>query len=175
MLLHTNARKGAGIVRCQPYRWAAFSGLNRPAGAPRDLPELSGHVVLAASQVLRIATRAPRALLSLPSLHVAYAQRSSVCPLQEAILQLKRCDWVRPLLDMLESHARKAPGLTHGQKVVADHLFDIILNKVSCPCPDTCQLACPQSSNTLGPGCTVLAGTKPSPSSSRGHAKSSDQ
>ena len=79
MLLHTNARKGAGIVRCQPYRWAAFSGLNRPAGAPRDLPELSGHVVLAASQVLRIATRAPRALLSLPSLHVAWLTKALIC------------------------------------------------------------------------------------------------
>ena len=69
----------------------------------------------------------------MPSLRVTYAITVLHAPLQEAILQLKRCDWVRPLLDMLESHARKAPGLTHGQKVVADHLFDIILNKVSCP------------------------------------------
>ena len=73
-------------------------------------------------------------------------------PLQEAILQLKRCDWVRPLLDMLEGHARKAPGLTHGQKVVADHLFDIILNKVSCRRPDNWQPCLPSSVHHHMPG-----------------------
>ena len=87
------------------------------------------------AQVPKVATRAfwkPSPSLS-PMSHQSYMH-----PLQEAILQLTRCDWVRPLLDLLESHARKAPGLTHGQKVMADHLFNIILNKVSCRCPYNC-------------------------------------
>ena len=53
--------------------------------------------------------------------------------LQEAILRMKRADWVRPLLEMLEGQARRAGqgGLSSGQKALAAHLFDIIINEVS--------------------------------------------
>ena len=47
---------------------------------------------------------------------------------------MKRADWVRPLLEMLEGQARRAgqTGLSSGQKALATHLFDIIVNEVSC-------------------------------------------
>lgn len=47
---------------------------------------------------------------------------------------MKRADWVRPLLEMLEGQARRAgqAGLSSGQKALAAHLFDIIINEVSC-------------------------------------------
>lgn len=46
---------------------------------------------------------------------------------------MKRADWVRPLLEMLEGQARRAgqAGLSSGQKALAAHLFDIIINEVS--------------------------------------------
>lgn len=47
---------------------------------------------------------------------------------------MKRADWVRPLLEMLEGQARRAgqAGLSSGQKALAAHLFDIIINEASC-------------------------------------------
>lgn len=47
---------------------------------------------------------------------------------------MKRADWVRPLLEMLEGQARRAgqAGLSSGQKTLAAHLFDIIIHEVSC-------------------------------------------
>ena len=131
----------ASAVLVESYRREVFSGLDRPAFAWRDQLEVSNHVVVINSQVFRVATRAFGNLRHLCMSPMS--QQWYMHPLQEAILQLTRCDWVRPLLDLLESHARKAPGLTHGQKVVADHLFNIILNKVSCHCPDNCRLCLP--------------------------------
>lgn len=51
---------------------------------------------------------------------------------QEAILRMKRADWVRPLLELLEGQARRAGpnGLSSGQKALAAHLFDIMLSEV---------------------------------------------
>ena len=55
--------------------------------------------------------------------------------MQEAILRMKRADWVRPLLELLEGQARRAGpnGLSTGQKALAAHLFDIMLSEVSDP------------------------------------------
>lgn len=52
---------------------------------------------------------------------------------QEAILRMKRADWMRPLLELLEGQARRAgqAGLSSGQKALAAHLFEIIINEVS--------------------------------------------
>ena len=52
--------------------------------------------------------------------------------MQEAILRMKRADWVRPLLELLEGQARHAGpnGLSTGQKALAAHLFDIMLTEV---------------------------------------------
>ena len=46
---------------------------------------------------------------------------------------MKRADWVRPLLELLEGQARRAGpnGLSTGQKALAAHLFDIMLTEVS--------------------------------------------
>jgi hypothetical protein len=53
--------------------------------------------------------------------------------MQEAILRMKRADWMRPLLELLEGQARRAgqAGLSSGQKALAAHLFEIIINEVS--------------------------------------------
>lgn len=55
--------------------------------------------------------------------------------MQEAILRMKRADWVRPLLELLEGQARRAGpnGLSTGQKALAAHLFDIMLSEVPNP------------------------------------------
>ena len=52
---------------------------------------------------------------------------------------MKRADWVRPLLELLEGQARRAGpnGLSTGQKALAAHLFDIMLSEVLHPLPDT--------------------------------------
>lgn len=49
---------------------------------------------------------------------------------------MKRADWVRPLLELLEGQARRAGpnGLSTGQKALAAHLFDIILTEVVLIC-----------------------------------------
>jgi len=53
--------------------------------------------------------------------------------MQEAILRMKRADWMRPLLELLEGQARRAgqAGLSTGQKALAAHLFEVIINEVS--------------------------------------------
>ena len=49
---------------------------------------------------------------------------------------MKRADWIRPLLELLEGQALRAgqTGLSSGQKALAAHLFDIIINEVSKQC-----------------------------------------
>ncbi|DBA76871.1 TPA: hypothetical protein ACH3X1_009474 [Trebouxia sp. C0004] len=44
---------------------------------------------------------------------------------------MKRADWMRPLLELLEGQARRAgqAGLSSGQKALAAHLFEIIINE----------------------------------------------
>lgn len=48
---------------------------------------------------------------------------------------MKRADWLRPLLELLEGQAKRAgqAGLSSGQKALAAHLFEVIINEVSLP------------------------------------------
>ncbi|KAK9811858.1 hypothetical protein WJX72_011288 [[Myrmecia] bisecta] len=56
----------------------------------------------------------------------AVRYRARMEAMQEALLRMKRTDWVRPILEMLESHARRLSGVTAGEKMLAKQLFDTL-------------------------------------------------